>query len=111
MLFAFVASTVLVIFPTINPIGHASLQQYVFAQENTIESSYNKTITNTTFYPQIHNYTSPPPGQVSRILDNMISGFPSLIKSVFANYQYFSQKVILLYMLLQPDFLSFVTMF
>jgi glyoxylase-like metal-dependent hydrolase (beta-lactamase superfamily II) len=68
MLFAFVAaSTVLVISPPINPIGHASQQQYVFAQENTIVlSSYDKTSTNTnTFFPQIHNYTSPPPGPVN----------------------------------------------
>jgi glyoxylase-like metal-dependent hydrolase (beta-lactamase superfamily II) len=61
MLFAFVASTVLVISPPINPIGHASQQQYVFAQENTPTTSvspYDKTSTNTTFFPQIHNYTS-----------------------------------------------------
>jgi hypothetical protein len=56
MLFTFVAaSTVLVISPPINPIGQ-SQQQNVFAQENTIELSDNKTSTNTTFFPQIHNY-------------------------------------------------------
>ena len=62
MLFAFVASTVLIISPPINPIRHASQQQYVFAQDNTTATSsvspYDKTSTNTTFFPQIHNYTS-----------------------------------------------------
>jgi glyoxylase-like metal-dependent hydrolase (beta-lactamase superfamily II) len=66
MLFAFVAASaaVLVISPPINPIGHTSQQQYVFAQENTTAtttssvSPYDKTSTNTTFFPQIHKYTS-----------------------------------------------------
>lgn len=49
----------------INPIGHTlqqqqqQQQQHVFAQANsTIVSSSNKTSTNATFFPQIHNYTS-----------------------------------------------------
>src|SRR5919108_30935 len=52
----------------INPIGHTSQQQqYVFAQENStiVSSSSNKTSTNATFFPQIHNYTSSPPAPVN----------------------------------------------
>src|ERR671925_1904042 len=60
MLLAVVASGMLVI-SLINPISQTSQQQYVFGQENTITSSNdnnNKTSTNATFFPQIHNYTS-----------------------------------------------------
>jgi glyoxylase-like metal-dependent hydrolase (beta-lactamase superfamily II) len=50
----------------INPIGQSSSQyHHAFAQENTIVSSNNKTNTNATFSPQIHNYTSSPPGPVN----------------------------------------------
>jgi glyoxylase-like metal-dependent hydrolase (beta-lactamase superfamily II) len=61
-----VASSTLVT-SLINPIGQTSSaqQQYVFAQDNTTVSSYNKTTTDTTFFPQIHNYTSPPPAPVN----------------------------------------------
>jgi glyoxylase-like metal-dependent hydrolase (beta-lactamase superfamily II) len=61
-----VASSMLVT-SLINPIGQTSStqQQYVFAQDNTTVSSYNKTTTDTTFFPQIHNYTSPPPAPVN----------------------------------------------
>ena len=61
MLLADLASGILVT-SLINPIGHTSQeQQYVFAQENSTiisSSSSNKTSTNATFFPQIHNYTS-----------------------------------------------------
>jgi glyoxylase-like metal-dependent hydrolase (beta-lactamase superfamily II) len=66
MLLAVIASSMLVS-SLINPIGQTSQQQYVFGQDNTIASSTdnnnnnnnnNKTSTNTTFFPQIHNYTS-----------------------------------------------------
>jgi glyoxylase-like metal-dependent hydrolase (beta-lactamase superfamily II) len=62
MLLAVLASSVLAT-SLINPIGHTSQQQqYVFAQENSTivesSSSSNKTSTNATFFPQIHNYTS-----------------------------------------------------
>jgi hypothetical protein len=58
LLAAVAASSMLLATPLINPIGQTSQQQYVFAQENTTVSSYNKTNTNGTFSPQIHNYTS-----------------------------------------------------
>jgi glyoxylase-like metal-dependent hydrolase (beta-lactamase superfamily II) len=48
----------------INPVGQISQQQYVFAQENIITSPSNKINASTTF-PQIHNYTSSPPGPVN----------------------------------------------
>src|SRR5919197_2640857 len=60
MLLAVLASGMLVT-SLINPVDHTSpqQQQYAFAQENfTIVSSSNKTSTNATFFPQIHNYTS-----------------------------------------------------
>ena len=58
MSLAVVASSMLVT-SLINQIGQTSQQQYVFAQQNTIVSLYNdKTSTNATFFPQIHNYTS-----------------------------------------------------
>jgi glyoxylase-like metal-dependent hydrolase (beta-lactamase superfamily II) len=64
MLLAVLASGMLVT-SLINPMGHTSQQQqYVFAQENSTivlsssSSSSNKTSTNATFFPQIHNYTS-----------------------------------------------------
>ena len=63
MLLAVIASGILVT-SLINPIGHTlQQQQYVFAQENSTivsssSSSSNKTSTNATFFPQIHNYTS-----------------------------------------------------
>ncbi|HEY9386663.1 MAG TPA: MBL fold metallo-hydrolase [Nitrososphaeraceae archaeon] len=65
LLAAVAASSMLLATPLINPIGQTSQQQYVFAQENTTVSSYNKTNTNGTFSPQIHNYTSSPPGPVN----------------------------------------------
>jgi glyoxylase-like metal-dependent hydrolase (beta-lactamase superfamily II) len=66
MLLAVIASSMFVI-SLINPIGQTSpQQQYVFAQENTIiVSSNNKTNMNATFFLQIHNYTSSPPGPVN----------------------------------------------
>jgi glyoxylase-like metal-dependent hydrolase (beta-lactamase superfamily II) len=66
MLIAAVASSVLVT-ALVNPIGQASpQQQYVFAQGSTIAAaSYDNTTANATFLPQIHNYTSPPPGPVN----------------------------------------------
>jgi glyoxylase-like metal-dependent hydrolase (beta-lactamase superfamily II) len=66
MLLAAVASSVLVT-ALVNPIGQASpQQQYVFAQGSTIAAaSYDNTTANATFLPQIHNYTSPPPGPVN----------------------------------------------
>jgi glyoxylase-like metal-dependent hydrolase (beta-lactamase superfamily II) len=66
MLIAAVASSVLVT-ALVNPIGQAlPQQQYVFAQGSTIAAaSYDNTTANATFLPQIHNYTSPPPGPVN----------------------------------------------
>ena len=66
ILIAAVASSVLVT-ALVNPIGQASpQQQYVFAQGSTIAAaSYDNTTANATFLPQIHNYTSPPPGPVN----------------------------------------------
>ena len=66
MLIAAVASSVLVT-ALVNPVGQASpQQQYVFAQGSTIAAaSYDNTTANATFLPQIHNYTSPPPGPVN----------------------------------------------
>jgi glyoxylase-like metal-dependent hydrolase (beta-lactamase superfamily II) len=66
MLIAAVASSVLVT-ALVNPIGQASpQQQYVFAQGSTIAAaSYDNTTANATFLPQIHNYTSLPPGPVN----------------------------------------------
>ena len=66
MLIAAVASSVLVT-ALVNPIGQASpQQQYVFAQGSTIAAaSYVNTTANATFLPQIHNYTSLPPGPVN----------------------------------------------
>jgi glyoxylase-like metal-dependent hydrolase (beta-lactamase superfamily II) len=66
MLIAAVASSVLVT-ALVNPIGQASpQQQYVFAQGSTIAAaSYDNTTANATFLPQIHNYTSSPPGPVN----------------------------------------------
>ena len=55
------ASSLFLAGSTVNIIGQTSQdeQQYVFAQENTTSvSSYNKTSTNATFFPQIHNSTS-----------------------------------------------------
>lgn len=63
ILLAVVASTMLVTSVIIS-IDMIPQQQYVFAQEKINVSSYNKTSTNTTF-PQIHNYTSSPPGPVN----------------------------------------------
>ncbi len=63
LLLAVVTSSMLVIF-LINSIDPTPQQQYVFAQENTTPSSYNKTTTNT-FFPQIHKYTSSSPGLVN----------------------------------------------
>jgi glyoxylase-like metal-dependent hydrolase (beta-lactamase superfamily II)/quinol monooxygenase YgiN len=63
ILLAVVASTMLVT-SVINSIDMIPQQQYVFAQEKINVSSYNKTSTNATF-PQIHNYTSSPPGPVN----------------------------------------------
>ena len=63
MYLAVLASGMLAI-SQINPMDYISQrqqqQQYVFAQENStiVSSSSNKTSTNTTFFPQIHNYTS-----------------------------------------------------
>ena len=74
MLLAVVASSVLVT-SLINPIGQTSKQQYVFAQVNIIGSLYNdKTSTNATFSPLIHNYTSPPPGPVNSWIIESING-------------------------------------
>jgi glyoxylase-like metal-dependent hydrolase (beta-lactamase superfamily II) len=56
-------SSMFVIF-LINPAGQISQQQYVSAQEDTTVSPSNKINANTTF-PQIHNYTSSPPGPVN----------------------------------------------
>jgi glyoxylase-like metal-dependent hydrolase (beta-lactamase superfamily II) len=56
-------SGILVIF-LINSIDVTSQQQYVFAQVNSSPPTNNKTNTDTTF-PQIHNYTSSPPGPVN----------------------------------------------
>src|SRR5919109_3780818 len=60
-----VLASAMLVTSLINPIDYTSQQQqqqqqqYVFAQENsTIVSPSNKTSTNTTFFPQIHNYTS-----------------------------------------------------
>src|SRR5918911_578831 len=56
-----VLASAMLITSLINPIDYTSQQQqqYVFAQENsTIVSPSNKTSTNTTFFLQIHNYTS-----------------------------------------------------
>src|ERR687890_248249 len=66
MLIAAVASSVLVT-ALVNPTGQASpQQQYVFAQGSTIAAaSYDNTTANATFLPQIHNYTSLPPGPVN----------------------------------------------
>ena len=66
MLIAAVASSVLVT-ALVNPIGQASpQQQYVFAQGSTIAAaSYDNTTANAIFLPQIHNYTSLPPGPVN----------------------------------------------
>ncbi|HEY9385484.1 MAG TPA: MBL fold metallo-hydrolase [Nitrososphaeraceae archaeon] len=58
-------SSILLVTFLINPIGQISQQQYVSAQENTTVSSYNKTSTNASFFPQIHNYTSSAPGPVN----------------------------------------------
>jgi glyoxylase-like metal-dependent hydrolase (beta-lactamase superfamily II) len=52
------ASSLFLAGSTINLKGQISPQQYVFAQKNTIVSSYNKTSSNATFLPLIHNYTS-----------------------------------------------------
>jgi glyoxylase-like metal-dependent hydrolase (beta-lactamase superfamily II) len=59
-----VLASAMLVTSLINLIDYISLQQqqqqqYVFAQENsTIVSPSDKTRTNTTFFPQIHNYTS-----------------------------------------------------
>jgi glyoxylase-like metal-dependent hydrolase (beta-lactamase superfamily II)/quinol monooxygenase YgiN len=64
ILLAVVASTILVT-SVINTIDMIPQQQYVFAQEKiNASSNNNKTNTNTTF-PQVHNYTSSPPGPVN----------------------------------------------
>jgi ribonuclease BN (tRNA processing enzyme) len=51
----------------VNSIDQTAQQQYVFAQDDTIGSSNNSNKTNTdiTYLPQIHNYTSSPPGPVN----------------------------------------------
>src|ERR687888_652239 len=59
------ASSLFLVTSLINPIGQTLQQQYVFAQKNTAVSSYNKTSTNNTTFPQIHNYTSTPPAPVN----------------------------------------------
>jgi glyoxylase-like metal-dependent hydrolase (beta-lactamase superfamily II) len=69
MLLAVVASIMLVT-SLIDPIGQTSpQQQYVFAQGNTVASLHNdnnnKTTADITLFPQIHNYTSSPPGPVN----------------------------------------------
>ena len=63
MFLALAASSLLLVVSLISPIaGQTSQQQqYVFAQENAIvssSSSDNKTSIKTTFFPQVHNYTS-----------------------------------------------------
>jgi glyoxylase-like metal-dependent hydrolase (beta-lactamase superfamily II) len=66
MLLVVVTTSSILITSLINPIGQISQQQYVFAQDNIISSlndddddnDKNKTTTDTTFSPQIHNYTS-----------------------------------------------------
>jgi hypothetical protein len=62
MLLALAASSLLLVVSLISPIaGQTSQQQqYIFVQKNSIVplSSDNKTSTKTTFFPQIHNYTS-----------------------------------------------------
>src|SRR4051812_34970970 len=66
MFLALAASSLLLVVSLISPIaGQTSQQQqYVFAQKNAIvpssssSSSDNKTSTKTTFFPQVHNYTS-----------------------------------------------------
>ena len=62
------ASSLFLVTSLINPIGQISQQQqqYVFAQKNIAAlPSYNKTSTNNTTFPQIHNYTSSPPAPVN----------------------------------------------
>jgi hypothetical protein len=63
------SSSVTVGISLINSTDQTSQQQYVFDQENTIASSNNnnnnKTSADITFFPQIHNYTSSPPGPVN----------------------------------------------
>jgi glyoxylase-like metal-dependent hydrolase (beta-lactamase superfamily II) len=59
------ASSLFLITSLVNPIGQISQQQYVFAQKNTALSTDNKTSTNNTTIPHIHNYTSSPPAPVN----------------------------------------------
>jgi glyoxylase-like metal-dependent hydrolase (beta-lactamase superfamily II) len=60
-----IASSLFLITSLINPIGQISQQQYVFAQKNTALLTDNKTNSNNTPFPQIHNYASPPPAPVN----------------------------------------------
>jgi len=63
-----ISSSIMVGISLINSIDQTSQQQYVFAQENTIASlnnNNNKISADITFFPQIHNYTSSPPGPVN----------------------------------------------
>jgi glyoxylase-like metal-dependent hydrolase (beta-lactamase superfamily II) len=58
------ASSLFLVTSLINPIGQISQQQYVFAQKNTALLTDNKTNSNNTTFPRIHNYASPPPAPV-----------------------------------------------
>jgi glyoxylase-like metal-dependent hydrolase (beta-lactamase superfamily II) len=57
------ASSLFLVTSLVNPVSQIS-QQYVFAQSTDL-STYNKTSTNNTTFPQIHNYTSSPPAPVN----------------------------------------------
>jgi glyoxylase-like metal-dependent hydrolase (beta-lactamase superfamily II) len=59
-----VAASSMVTASLINSIGLIPHQQYVFAQVDSSPPTNNKTNTDTSF-PQIHNYTSSPPGPVN----------------------------------------------
>jgi glyoxylase-like metal-dependent hydrolase (beta-lactamase superfamily II) len=78
MLSAVVVASSILVTSLIIPIGQTSTQQeYVFAQGNTVASLYNdnnKTTTDTTFFPQIHNYTSSPPGPVNSCIIETTNG-------------------------------------
>lgn len=57
-------------------IDQTAQQQYVFAQDDTIglSNNSNKTSTDITFLPRIHNYTSSPPGPVNSWIIETING-------------------------------------